>query len=102
MLSLSSSQLSLLLGVGFFITARFVAKSWLAWIGRMMRLGVVCGAALYDYHHGVHKAKLTLTVLVFGRSMCRSLLPLLSRRPFADDNGKDAAMNWRSLMSDID
>ena len=103
MLSLSSSQLALpLLGVGFFIAARFVAKSWLAWIGRMMRLGVVCGAALYDYHHGVHKAKLTLTVLVFGRSMCRSLLPRLSRRPFADDNGKDASENWRSSMSDID
>ena len=93
MLSLSSSQLSLLLGVGFFIAARFVAKSWLAWIGRMMRLGVVCGAALYDYHHGVHKAKLTLTVLVFGRSMCRSLLPRLSRRPFADDNGKETSAN---------
>ena len=88
--------------VGCFIAARFAVKSWLTWIGRMIRFGILCGAALHDYHHGVHKAKLTLTVLVFGRSMCRSLLPLLSRRLFVDDAGKQSATGWRSSMNDID
>mmetsp|Transcript_873 Transcript_873/g.1933 ORF Transcript_873/g.1933 Transcript_873/m.1933 type:complete len:99 (+) Transcript_873:173-469(+) len=98
MLSLSSLA-ALLLGVGFFIAARFGVKTWLTWIGRMIRFGIIAGAAFYDYFHGAHKAKLTLAALVFGR---RSLLPLLSRRPFADDTGKNSAANWRSSMSDID